>query len=565
MKQKACHRLIYKLHSKQLKDAKWNFNLDLYTAMREYPECIVALNDSQALRFIDEINHAEDINGKVAQIARRIKAEKKKPRSSETKMMIRQLYQNMYSLQFQEDYVCIIMDSNSDYDRANQGFTINGIAYRRFLGTNGGIKNSTIVYVSGRVYGELKRRLDNGRDMTKELVPAKLEAYQALICSGSTPLPPPRGFIVVHDCITKFKEDVILISDTDGEEPSLTYEKDYEIEHNDSDGYGLMTPEYSRRINEFLGGEPGKTVSGFNSRYSWCKGMVYTFNFLEFAEKVAGSYFVQDVWGDVRDVREADVILTESMLKLWDSYKSWEDYKENCDKNLYEFSAAKETPEELENERDSNYQFLQDIDLGDDDIAELCKPTFDQINDALGLDYRKSLAFMCGCGLSEHNFRPSDFSYPIQALMIEPDLINDAYIRRKIWNMIEKRINGVKRGAIRLEANYAMISGDPYALCQSIFGMEVTGLLKAGEVYHKYWLDKGADEIACFRAPMTVSNSIRKMRLCKTEETAHWYRYITTALINNAWDSTCEAMCGSDKDETLVLVKLGEPVFAGCV
>lgn len=155
--------------------------LDLNTAMHKYPDSIVALNDSQALRFIDEIRGISDITEKVNHIYKRIRSEKRKQRSKETKVVIRQLYQTLYDLQFQKDYVCIIMDSNSDYDRANKGFRINGIEYRRLLGTNGGIKNSTIVYVSKDVYEPLKRKMDNGRDPNKELVPAKLEAYQALI------------------------------------------------------------------------------------------------------------------------------------------------------------------------------------------------------------------------------------------------------------------------------------------------------------------------------------------------------------------------------------------------
>ena len=145
MQQKSSHRLIYKLHSKQLKRAKWDLDLDLATVMRDTPEYVVALSGSQALRFIDELNGITDVDEKVAQIQRRIKAEKKKPRSRETKAVITQLYERLYELQFQKDYVCVIMDSNADYDRANQGFSINGIRYRRFLGTNGGIKNSTIV------------------------------------------------------------------------------------------------------------------------------------------------------------------------------------------------------------------------------------------------------------------------------------------------------------------------------------------------------------------------------------------------------------------------------------
>lgn len=132
--------------------------------------------------------------------------------------------------------------------------------------------------------------------------------------------------------------------------------------------------------------------------------------------------------------------------------------------------------------------------------------------------------------------------------MINPEMIKDPFIVHKIWNMISKRMEMAKRGAVRVNANYAMISGDPYALCQSMFEIEVTGLLKKGEVYHKYWIDKGSDEIVCFRAPMLNDANIRKMKLNKDEDVTYWYQYITTALIYNAWDSACEAMCGADKD-----------------
>ena len=551
MEQKSVHRFIYKIESKRLKKAKWELNLPLNLAMKTCPEVIVSLNDSQCLRFIDEINGVKNINEQVRNIQKRIRIEKKKPKSKETKVFIRNYYEKLYELQFQKDYVCVIMNSESDYDRANLGFSINYgdciIKYRRFLGTNGGIKNSTIVYVNEEIYPELKKRLDNGRDKEKELVPAKLEAYQALICSGSIPLPEPKGIIVVDDCITRFKEDVILINDAADGEPLLTYEKDYEIEHNDSDGFGLMLPSYARRVNEFLTGSE-EVISGMNTRYAWNKGMLYTFDFVEFAETIANTYEVTDIWGDKRDVRDAEVILTASMLKLWDSYKSWEDYYSHCEENHYQFSTPKITPEELENVRDTNYQFLQSYEFSDEELMELCQPTIDEIRDVIGLDYRKSLTFLAGFSLNEDNAFNDNLEYYVRALMIDQRMINDPFIRKKIYNMIKKRIEMGERGAIRVNANFAMISGDPYSLAQNMFGLEVTGLLKKGEVYHKYWLDKGADEIACFRAPMTCHNNIRKMKLAKGEDVLHWYQYITTALIFNSWDSACEAMNGADKD-----------------
>lgn len=547
MEQKNCLKLIYKLHSKQLKKAKWKLSLPLDVAMKNYPETIVSLGDSQLLRFIDELNNITDVNRKVQEIKRKIKLEKKKAKSRETAMVIKELYRNLYNLQFQKDYVCVIMDNDSDYDRANAGFSINGIKYKRFLGTNGGIKNSTIVYVNEQLYPELKKRLDNGRNKDVPVVPAKLEAYQALICSGSTPIPEPAGIIVVNDCITHFKDSVILINDETDGEPVMTEIKDFEVEHNDSDGYGLMLPSYSAKVNEYLSGVD-KPISGMNTRYAWNKGMLYTFDFIDFAEKIASTYEIVDAWGDKRDIRDAEVILTTSMLKLWDSYKNWEDYYSNCKENHYQFSTPKVTPDELENVRNTNYQFLQSYNLTDDELQELCQPTIDEIKGVLGMDYRKSLVFLAGFGLNENNAYSDGFDYCTRALMIDKRMINDPFVRRKIWNMITKRIEMAKRGAIKINANFAMISGDPYALAQSMFGLDVTGLLKSGEVYHKYWIDKGSKELACFRAPMTCHNNIRRMTLRNDEQTSYWYQYITTAAILNAWDTACDAMNGADKD-----------------
>lgn len=521
--------------------------LPLETAMQDYPELIVSLGSSQLLRFIDELNGLDDINGKVKNIQKHIREEKEKPRSRETRSMIKNLYKSLYELQFQKDYICVVMDSKNDYDRVNQGFKVNGVEYKRFLGTNGGIKKSTIVYVNAELYNELKKRLDNGRNKEIPLVPAKLEAYQALICSGSVPIPEPKGIIVVNDCITHFKEDVWLINDDTDDEPSLEMVKQYDIEHNDSDGYGLMLPSYASKVNQYLN-DNDKPLAGMNTRLSFEKGMLYTFDFVEFAETIAHNYEVTDVWGCKRDVREAEVILTESMLKLWQCYDSWEDYYKNCKENHYQFATPKTTPDKLENVRTTNYQFLQDYEFTDVELQELCQPTIDEITDVLGGDYRKALVFLAGFGLNDDNVFNKNVDYCTKALMANHNMINDPFIRKKIKNMISKRMDLAKKGSIKVNANYAMISGDPYALCQSMFGLEVTGLLKKGEVYHKHWIDKGADKIVCFRAPMTSMPNIRKMELCNNEKTTHWYKYIDTALIYNAWDSACEAMNGADKD-----------------
>ncbi|MBR1948815.1 MAG: hypothetical protein IKA30_03370, partial [Alphaproteobacteria bacterium] len=416
-------RKIFKLNSKFLKKNKWNLAMTPETARIEHPDMIVALGESQLLRWLDELTDKSNANWQIAAIKNNIKIEKRKPITSRSKTRIREFYKSLFDLQFQPNYIELVLESASDYDRANKGFTVNGIRFKRLLGTNGGIKNSTVVYINETLYPEIKKRIDNGRNMEKALVPAKLEAYQALTASGSIPIPEPEGIIVVNDCITHFKENVITKTDEGEGEPILKYVNDFEIEHNNSDGFGLMLPSYAKKVNEYLTGK-GDIISGMNTRYAWNKGMLYSFPFIEFAEKIAGTYEITDAWGTVRDVRKAEVILTVSMLKLWDSYDSWEDYYANCQENHYQFSAAKTTELQLENERTTNYQFLQSYDFTDEELAELCKPTIDEIKDVCGMDFRKSIVFKGGVNLNQTNWKHLKDEW-LKALMIEPTLIDD--------------------------------------------------------------------------------------------------------------------------------------------
>ena len=112
--------------------------------------------------------------------------------------------------------------------------------------------------------------------------------------------------------------------------------------------------------------------------------------------------------------------------------------------------------------------------------------------------------------------------------MVDKSMINDPFVRKKIHNMIKKRINEAKIGVLKVKGNFSTVSGDPYSLCQSIFGLKVTGLLKANEFYSKYWNDKNVDKVVCYRAPMTCHNNIRILRFKNTSEMQYWYKYMNT-------------------------------------
>ncbi len=562
MKKSPQQRFIYKINSIRFLKSKWNLNISVDEAIDR--EEIVPVAESQLIRFIDEVRNVQtnQLYHDIKKIESKIEYLKKQPVSKENKAEIKKCYKERFEKLLIKDYICIVMDKKSHFDKLNskKGFAFNGIRYKKLFGTPAGIKNSTIIYLNEEIYDIILNKINNNRDLNKKFVPAKLEAYQSLVCSASVPVSMPKGVLVVKDCITEFYDKVIKIDDTQSEFPIRTIEENYLIKLNDSDGYGLILPELSKRWTNEIN-EEDYISSGFCIRNAFCKGMVFTFDFIDWAQKKNDSNFiVEDVWGNKIDVRDVEMILTESMLKLWSSYNNISHYLACCKENGYSFSITKDTPKILENQRETNYQFLQSLYLTDDMIDKLIEPTIKDILDVLGNDYRKSLLFLKGIHLDNIDFQSEKDDF-IKALMIDKRMINDPYVKDKIYKMINKKINEAKIGVLKLKANYSIISGDPYSLCQSIFGHKITGLLKKGEIYSKYWNTLNVDKVACFRAPMTCHNNIRVLKVVNDKEMSYWYQYINTATILNSWDTTTHALNGADKDGDTIFTTNNEIIL----
>ena len=577
-------QFIYKINSSLLRQNDWDLTLPLSDA-RKIPGVVVSLADSQILTWINELNGTEDYDSRAKQIKKEIKDIKKQPNSIENKLKISEKYNELYNLQFKKDYICIVMDRKSDYDRANKGFLVNGITYKRLICTTNGVKTSSVVYAADRlveyngetinIHKELKRRIENGRNKEIKLSPAKYGAYESLAASASIPVSWPRssesnipgGIIVVKDCIVNFKTDFIEIDDSNPDaEPIVTEKHNEDFINNLSDGCSMMLPHLSKRWHGELGGDSEKTMSGCNMRCAFTKGMALTFDFIKFAEEVMGAseefqgqYLIKDYWGHMRDVRDADLILTESQLKLCGSYTSWEDYYWKCIENKYTLRVTKTSEEENDDVRQLNYQFIQSLDLTDDDIDELVSPTVNEIKDIMELDPQKSIAYLCGKGLNEKNVMSAENI--AKALMINQDTINDPYIRAKIKKMINRRIKDAKIGVLDIHGNFQILSGDLYALCESMFGLEPRGILDAGEIYSKYWYDEGIDRVLCFRAPMSNAHSIVAQNICKKEKALYWFEYIDTCVVVNGWDTMPAALNGFDFDGDLLFTTNNEPLM----
>ena len=541
-KQLNSQRYVFKIKSEYIINNQMEIELDVKKARET--EQLVQLGSSQLIRFVDEIN-GDFTEDEVIELKEKIKKLKKKEYSPENKSNLYKLMIEKENLLLVDDIVMVVMNKKN-YRKLKKGFMLNGKKFVRLQSTSGGVKKGVIFYCSEKLYKELDKRIDNCRDMTKAFVPAKLSAYRGLVCSASSPVSDPTGkVLVVHDVENTIYTDVILLKDgIDSVEPVREFVDDYEMVVNTTDGLGLVTYNQAKQWSEDLGLD--YVSGGFVARNSFIKGMLYPFPIKEFAEEVAGSYLVKDVWGNEIDIREVSIILTTSQLKLWDSYDSWDHFESCCKENGYTWSITKQIPKELDDERCSNYQFLQGLELSDEDISELIKPTVQHIEDIVRLNPLKTALFTNG-GKDIKGVNDV-FNDVTKALIIDPNVINDKYIRGKIIEDKKGFVEDAKLGRLVFNANYQTASGDVYMLMESVFGMKPKGLLNAGEFYSSYWIDKNVSEVAIFRAPqISISNS-NVVKIVNDEEKSKWYRYMINVFICNAYDDTMARLSGMDFD-----------------
>ena len=187
-KQQIYQQRVLKLSSEYILWNKKDVHITLQEARDD--QKLIPLFDSNAIRMIDIINefHRDIACEEMDKLKQELKEIRRKPKSHENKKRISEIYKAMDDIQCKMDYVTVVFKSKEDFDELNKGFKVNGIEYHRLIGTPNGVKKSTIIYCAVKnkydkfMYQELSRRLNNNRDETKELVPAKFEAHKALAC-----------------------------------------------------------------------------------------------------------------------------------------------------------------------------------------------------------------------------------------------------------------------------------------------------------------------------------------------------------------------------------------------
>lgn len=525
------------------------FELELGLLEAERNEELIALADNECLRAIRRLTgHAYDDGGeeKINNLFLERKKIMKLKNSAENRKRIAEINNEIRELLYVPELVSVKTANKRNYPELNRkGFTVNGVHYRRLLCSAAMARTNRVLFCADYIYPRLDEVLRCGCKPIP-IVPAKWNAYYSLMSSAAFQVSTPR-VCVVKDYEIKIKVPIDWVTENERQDTISSEEK--ECDFNVWDGMGLISPELSKKWSQEIG--YNGVAESFIVRAPFIKGLLATFDFHLFSKEIAKNNIIKDIYGKEYCCDDIDVVLTESQFKLWNAYDSIEQHAEYMKKYGISWGITRIGAPEIKKTMRTNYQFIQVLNLDDDDIKELCKPTLDWFNGIIGGDITYKTLYLLGKFMRKFDAEDAWANLKdsaIKALLLEPELLTDDYLTGKVLNSLRKKMQEAYIGKIIVNGSFNFVYCDPYGLAEYIFGMEPKGLLKQFEHYADFWSQNGVAKIAALRSPMTWRAEVNVLDLKHTQKMQKWFAYIPSGVILNMWGNDRDKFSGADFD-----------------
>ena len=539
---------IYKIPSNQINHLK---DYSFKEALQD--NNVVSIGDNQVLAKIREYyNNNKDhvtLYNQVQSIRKEIKTIKKEPSSKENSKKIRYLQGKLDKMLFVDDIVNIKVVKKKEYkDIARNGFDLNGKHYVRFMVGSGQMRRNTVTFINEELYSYMQEHLMCGlQDKIKTINLAKLSAYFALSFSSVLWVRKPRVCVIKDFDTVIPNQDINYIHNTENGEEVKIISKDIEL--NSCDGQGLISPEMARLWASDM--HLKYVPCSFVIRSAFIKGNLVTFDFKEYARE-QGIDTITDRYGTTYNIEDIDVLLSESQFKMVKYYSSWEGYLSYHDSYNLKWGVARYNKEADDEYVLTNYQYIQVLNLTKEDVEGLISYTTNWIKNICSGNPFYTLSYNVGVKNESDSLSGiinSCGSIFTKAMLKNPEMLNDGYIQRKIYNSIKESIRQAKLGRIWVKGNYQFMISDPVAQCRSALGLSPDGLIPADNIYSNFWQQRtSSKEVVCCRSPLTHYSEVNPLRLFENEEVKRWYKYIYSGIIYSIYDISVMQHADSDFD-----------------
>lgn len=339
-------------------------------------------------------------------------------------------------------------------EHVKYGIDLNGKTYVPFYIGSSDSRKAISAWLDKELLPEIGKWAMCGLKTADLLVaPNKYLAYIGLLTSATKPFEAifgnkldPRRIAVVDDFYINVHDTADNVNGVDVE---FAVQKDIKI--NAFDGCGLVDPSVTNR-------------KACTLRAPWMKALIIPSDFKGFCKKNNVAK-ITDLWGNVHNVEDIDVVLTKACFKMAKQYASWNQYCDAFEELGHTICVCVE--EHQPRTKWMPYQQLQTLCGNDDDVltfAQIAAHTVYQWSDP------KGAAKLIGGNVGK-------------AVKLYPDLLADEHVLERLQESFASKRQTILGGKVPDLGYNAFLAPDPVALLQYVCGMPVTGSLKTGECF----------------------------------------------------------------------------------
>ena len=520
---------------------------------------VVSIGDNLVLdalrRYYGNNTDHVALYNQVQDMRKKIKKIKREPSSEENSKEIIRIIDELNNMLYVDDIINIKVMTKKEYKQiAKDGFDLNGKHYVRFMVGSGQMRRNTVTFINDKLFGYMQEHLMCGLDKKiKTINLAKLSAYYALSFSSVLWVREPRVCVIKDfDTIVPNQKINWIYEDENGTKQVKELTKDFKL--NSADGQGLISPDMAKLWSEDM--HLKYTPCSFVIRSAFIKGNLVTFDFKEYA-KENNIKTITDRYGTTYNINDIDVLLSEGQFKMAKYYSSWEGYLSYFDSYNLKWGVARYNKQFDDEYALTNYQYIQTLDLTKEDIEGLVSYTIDWIKKICSGNPLYALSYNIGVKSETDDINSiinSCNSVFAKAIVKNPEMLNDGYVQRKIYNSIKESIKQAKLGRIWTKGNYQFMISDPIAQVRSALGLEPRGSIPANNIYSSFWNNRTkSKEVVCCRSPLTYYSEIVPLKLYQDEDTDKWFKYIYSGIIYSIYDIATLQHADADFDGDIVM------------
>ncbi len=392
----------------------------------------------------------------------------------------------------------------------SNGFNVNSIHYVRYKRSAGSSREGTCLFIDERLYKHMTKWSECGLKPTSDL--ASWESYRALSLSGikGTIEIPLNGILFVPDYKSTFTDEVVSVELKDGK---LTAEqKQTQITNDIWDGESLLDESlfvgnYADKHMLLLRNKFFKSCAFKTKLKKWIQDKGITLDDL----KARGFVTL------ATDISQIVIVTTPNSLKYLKfvevlSDKNIHKWVENTNSTFGVVKWDKRTKYFGGKLVQSSYQFLNTLELNEQQVEHLLQPSFDYISCV-----RKDIDFM-RFHFAEAYAKESDGEEKqtpdglaeradvIFKLLYDSPFFDQTALYTNFKNDVVSSLKEkLRRGHILLNGTNATLFGNGAELLKYIAGEEVVSELKNGQI-HCERFENGA-KLLCARSPhITMGN-----------------------------------------------------------